>query len=132
MTPDLPMRVSARVIRGKGRGKWLGYPTLNLTIPAGFPLAHGIYACRVFVGDELHAGALHFGPIPVFDEPALSFEVHLLDMTLADAPAAVDVEIVRYLRAVQSFPSSAALAEQIARDVDATRRALAAYDESRR
>jgi riboflavin kinase/FMN adenylyltransferase len=124
MTASLPMRVEARVIRGKGRGRGLGYPTLNLEIPPAFALPHGIYACRVFVDGVSHAGAAHFGPIPVFDELEPSLEVHLLDTSLGRAPAAVSLEVVRRLRDVRGFPSAAELAAQIALDVENARRAL--------
>ncbi len=45
---------------GDGRGKKLGFPTLNLAIPAKLDLAHGIYAAKVLIGKQTYVGALHF------------------------------------------------------------------------
>src|SRR4029078_9074777 len=40
-------RVRGKVERGAGRGKGLGFPTVNLQLGKGQDIAHGIYAVRV-------------------------------------------------------------------------------------
>lgn len=118
------MRFRAQTIPGKGRGRELGFPTLNLRIPPDLALAHGIYACWVRVGEATYPGALHYGPVPAFGEDAPSLEVHLLDATLEVRPPEVEVEVVRWLRPVRSFESPGVLAAQMAEDVDQARRVL--------
>ncbi|MCS7173824.1 MAG: hypothetical protein N0A24_10740 [Armatimonadetes bacterium] len=123
---DEPIRFTAHLIPGKGRGRRLGFPTLNLQIPPDLHLAPGIYACWVRTEQAVYAGALHFGPVPVFGEEDPSLEVHLLDVELRDPPAAVTVEVVRFLRPVQAFASPEALARQMAEDVARARAILEA------
>jgi Cys-tRNA(Pro) deacylase len=119
-------RFLAAPIPGKGRGKGLGFPTINLRIPAKLSMAQGIYAARVNIQGRAYAAALHYGPVPVFGEDTPSLEVHLLDTVLEQAPDEVELEVIRYLRPVLSFETPAALSAQIAEDVRQAREALAA------
>lgn len=43
---------TANVIKGKGRGKELGFPTINLAVPENFNLKPGIYACWVKLDND--------------------------------------------------------------------------------
>ncbi len=120
------MRFVAQTVPGKGRGRALGFPTLNLRIPPGLSLTYGIYACWVRIHTEVLAGALHYGPVPVFGEESPSLEVHLIDAQLPSAPPEVEIEVVRFLRPVRTFDSPQALAAQIAEDVAQARAVLEA------
>ncbi len=118
------LRFRTQTIPGKGRGKHLGFPTLNLRIPPELDLVHGIYACWVKIDDTTYPGALHYGPVPAFGEDAPSLEVHLVDATLTEQPSEVEVEVVRFLRPVRHFESPKALAAQMAEDVERAREVL--------
>lgn len=118
------MRFESERVPGKGRGRQLGFPTMNLRIPENLQLEYGIYACWVQAGDRTYPGALHYGPVPVFGEADPSLEVHLLDSAPEDTPPVLRVEVVRWIRPVQSFPSPEALRAQMEQDVAACRRAL--------
>lgn len=115
------MNIVSRQIRGKGRGKLLGYPTINLEIPDGLDLAEGIWAAWVTIAGKRYAGALHFGPVPTFGEEAKSLEVFLLDTHDDDLMgienASIEVDPVARLRDILSFDSPEALARQIENDV---------------
>lgn len=115
-------------IRGKGRGKFLGYPTINMELPLHFELADGIYAVWVTIAGTKFRGALHWGPIPTFDDGNKSLEVFLLGvddgvMERADL-SVISVEIVQKLRDVIKFSSVDALTQQIGKDVRQVRRTL--------
>ncbi|MFN3285707.1 MAG: YbaK/EbsC family protein [bacterium] len=120
----LGVRFQAERVPGRGRGKKLGFPTVNLKVPEGLPLAHGIYACWVRVGDRTYPGALHYGPVPSFGEEEPSLEVHVLDHVLESTPQTVQVDVVRWLRPVLAFDSTEALQAQMERDLEACREAL--------
>lgn len=127
------MDFAARVIAGTGRGRRLGFPTLNLD-PRDVPedLAHGIYACLVNTESQkrearsLCKGALHYGPRPAFDDDAVSCEIYLLDTLLETTPPSLEVHIVARLREIRGFPSLEALKEQITQDVREVRAILGA------
>ncbi len=109
---------TARTIRGSGRGRDLGVPTINLDLrDISKDLKEGIYACFV----QGLPAVMHYGPRPVFrDTP--SCEIHLLDADIHSPPPEVTVEIVTRLRDVRDFPSEEALKAQIDLDIDKARR----------
>ncbi len=118
------MRFRAARVPGKGRGKHLGFPTVNLQVPDGLGIRHGIYACWVRIGAETYPAAMHYGPVPAFGEADPSLEVHVLDRVVEPAPDWVEVEVVRWIRPVQNFASPEALRAQIQQDLVACREAL--------
>lgn len=117
--------VAGTVGRGEQRGRSLGYPTLNLVIPARKLLPpEGIYAVRAETPRGSFGGMLSLGPRPTFGDARVGFEVYLMDASGDFYDACVRVELVQRLRAVRAFASSAALVEQIRLDEAAARRAL--------
>lgn len=118
---------SARVIGGRGRGKTLTYPTINVSLHDVPPtLAHGVYACRVTIGSTVHDGALHYGPRATFHDTD-SCEIHLIDATVAHPPATVDIRIIEHTRDVRAFADAEALKRQIAADLIDIRAILSAH-----
>ncbi|MEI6660070.1 MAG: riboflavin kinase [bacterium] len=119
------MIFKSRQIRGAGRGKGIGFPTINLTIPDSLVLDDGIYASWVEIEGKPYKGALHYGPTPTFNQKENTLEVYLLDITDDNFPETVDkditIDIVEILRGVERFETTDALVEQIARDVEKTR-----------
>lgn len=115
---------TSEVVSGRGKGREMGAPTLNLKIPQHFPHQHGIYAGWVIIGDARHRAAFHYGPVPVFDQTAPSLEAHILDITLSERPSVVSFQLIEYLREIKKFASERKLVEQILRDVARTRTVL--------
>lgn len=121
------IRFNARTRTGAGRGKEIGAPTINMRledVPAD--MQEGIYACWAHVDGRWIAGALHYGPRPVFKD-TLSCEVHLLDVTVESLPERIDVQTVGYIRPVMDFPSPVELVARIQDDVAQTRAMLAKH-----
>ncbi len=121
-----PHDVSGPVVHGAKRGRDLGYPTANLDIAADIVVpAHGIYAVRCALGDEVLDGVASIGVRPTFDNGARSVEVYLLDFDRDIYGQTLRVEFIARLRDEQRFPSAEALVEQMGRDVENGRAALA-------
>ncbi len=122
------MNIISHQIQGKGRGKLLRYPTINLEIPQGITLGEGIWAAWVVIAGKKYRGALHFGPIPTFGEAEKSLEVFLLDTTeeqlIGIETKAIELVPVTWLREIISFTSTEALTDQIAKDVASVRAIL--------
>jgi riboflavin kinase / FMN adenylyltransferase len=115
-------------IKGKGRGKFLGFPTINMEVPEGFDIANGVYAAWVTIAGTRFRGALHWGPIPTFDETKKSLEVFLLglgehELSHADL-SVVSVEIKEKIRDIIKFPSVDTLTRQMEKDVARVRKIL--------
>ena len=115
------MHIVSRQVKGKGRGKVIGFPTINLDIPSGLSLEDGIYAAWVTIGDRRYKGALHFGPIPTFDETTKSLEVFLLDATeeelIGMENEAIKIDTVKKIRDIIKFDTTGELTKQIREDV---------------
>lgn len=115
---------ACKVIKGKGRGKLLGFPTLNLHIPKNFNHQQGIYAGWVKINNQTYKGAFHYGPIDTFDDKNISLEVFVLDQNIEHQPVIVDIGLVERLRSTQKFSSANKLVEQIKKDVRQTKLVL--------
>lgn len=119
--------IRGKVVRGAGRGRTIGVPTLNLEPPDSRKLLppDGVYAVRVTLDDgRTFGGMMNQGPRPTFGEQARTLEVHLFDFDGELYGETVNVEWVRRLRAVQAFPSRDALVAQLEQDRQAARATL--------
>jgi riboflavin kinase/FMN adenylyltransferase len=118
--------IQGRVIRGAGRGRTIGVPTLNLEPPDPRKLLppDGVYAVEVEVAGGRYGGMMNQGPRPTFGEQARTLEVHLFDFEGELYGEVVEIGWVRRLREVQAFPSRDALVAQLERDRQAARASL--------
>lgn len=130
-----PYRLFGKIVSGRGKGRELGYPTLNMETPKQILPAEGVYAGRVTLSDQPD---LPFGqgePVPaVFsvgqtrtfgDEFPLLIEAHLLcrqDNPVTSMYMAMD--FVKRLRSQHKFPSVEALVKQITLDCTQAKEAL--------
>jgi riboflavin kinase/FMN adenylyltransferase len=122
-------RARGQVGKGAGRGKGLGFPTLNFKLLPGQDVGHGIYAMRVHHAGERYHAAGYVGPRPTFgaDEPVL--EAFLLDFSGDLYGQEVEVEFIDFLRPDHAFDSSEALATRMATDSNRAREVLQAVDD---
>ncbi len=106
---------------GKGRGKLLGYPTINLVIPEKFDEQEGIYAGLVWIEKKRYKGAFHYGPVPTFEEDAKSLEVFLIDTDENDLRnlerVTIKIELVKKIRDIVKFSTIQELSKQIKQDI---------------
>jgi len=115
-----PWVLEGELAAGKGIGRVLGYPTLNVHPAPGLVLPpQGVYAVETSFG----AGVANFGLAPTMGEHAWKapvLEVHLLEKS-ADLPSTgmFSVGMRRFLRAERTFGSVEELRAQIARHVAA-------------
>lgn len=115
------------VVHGDGRGRQLGFPTANIDYPHEKMLpANGVYACRVWVDDKVHSGAINVGVRPQFHATAERplVEAYILDFDRDIYGQDIRLEFVERLRAEQKFPSVDALIERMRQDVERARQLL--------
>ena len=116
-----PPELDGIVVGGDQRGGTLGYPTANLAVEPGLLVpAYGIYA-----GAALgHRAATSIGTNPHYGGEERRIEPYLLDFDGDLYGRRLVVELWQRLRDEQVFESEQGLIDQIARDVDATRKAV--------
>jgi riboflavin kinase/FMN adenylyltransferase len=116
-----PAEIEGVVVLGDQRGGTLGYPTANLDVPPDLLVpAYGIYAGAALA----HRAAVSIGINPHYGGDERRVEPYLLDYDGDLYGRRLVVELWQRLRDEQAFQSDAALVEQIARDVEATRAAV--------
>jgi riboflavin kinase / FMN adenylyltransferase len=115
-----PFELDGVVVAGDQRGGTLGYPTANLLLESELAVPrYGIYA-----GEALgHRAAVSIGTNPHYGGTERRIEPYLLDFEGDLYGKRLVVELWERLRDEAAFESEAALVEQIARDVEATRQA---------
>ena len=119
-----PFMVQGEVVHGDKRGRELGFPTANLVPRTGYVTpGHGVYACRT--GDG-HIAAVNVGVRPMFTTGRGELiEAYLLDFDGDLYGTELRLEFLKRLRGEKRFASVDALVEQMHRDVEQARRAVA-------
>lgn len=117
----------ARVISGQGRGRRIGFPTINLEIPEGIGATHGIYAGWLFVHGKRFSAAIHYGPIPTFHEVAPTLEAYILDGHVLNLPPEVEFDLVAHVRDIKMFLNAGELTDQITQDIEDVKKILQAH-----
>jgi riboflavin kinase / FMN adenylyltransferase len=119
-----PYSIAGTVTRGAARGRTLGFPTANLDPERPLLLPTGVYACRAEIEGGTHGAVVNVGVRPTFGVNALAIEAYLLDFAGDLYDRLLRLHFVARLRGEQKFGSVDELRAQIARDVEAGRRAL--------
>jgi riboflavin kinase / FMN adenylyltransferase len=115
-----PVEVEGIVVAGDARGGTLGFPTANLGVrPELLVPKNGIYAGAA--GE--HRAAVSIGTNPHYGGRERRVEAHLLDFAGDLYGRRLVVALWQRLRDEAAFDSEDELIAQIARDVEATRRA---------
>ena len=132
-----PYRLVEEIIPGRGIGRKLGFPTLNMKKPRQVIPAEGVYAGFVRVGDtvqdvlackEALPAAYSIGQARTYgDEFPLLIEAHLLSEQVSHAPGEfMAMDFVERIRSQHKFKTPEDLSRQIAKDCEEAREVLTA------
>jgi riboflavin kinase/FMN adenylyltransferase len=130
-----PYRLLGPVVSGWGRGRKLGFPTLNMSRPEQIIPADGVYAGHVEIAPtaqellEKHErlpAVFSIGQARTFgDEHPLLIEAHVLVGAIGDVTGRwLAMDFVQRLRSQHKFASPEELVAQIARDCQEARQVL--------
>ena len=122
-----PFRLYGKIIPGKGKGRQIGFPTLNMERPDQILPAEGVYAGLVEIADNLqdlfkradHRRAVFsLGQARTFGEDhPLLIEAHLLSGPPGDVTGKwMAMDFVERVRSQHKFSTVEELASQIGRD----------------
>ncbi len=117
-----PYRIRGMVTHGAGRGAKIGFPTANLGAIDTLLPAEGVYAGRAWVGETSWPAAINLGKSPTFGDNNIRVEIHVIGVNEPLYGQPLEVDFLARLRDIRPFESPAALAEQLARDVDEVKR----------
>jgi riboflavin kinase/FMN adenylyltransferase len=119
--------VSGTVVRGAGRGRTLGVPTINLggVAPQKLLPPDGVYAVTVESRGGRFGGMMNQGGRPTFSEAPRTLEAHLFDFVGDLYGEQVRLTWLTRLRDVRRFGSADDLVAQLAQDGADARAVLA-------
>ncbi len=118
--------LTGKVIHGNHLGRTLGYPTANLDLEpdAVPPGSAGVYAARVYFGQNTFGGMANIGYRPTIRQNGFTVEVHLFDFSGDLYGKLLTVEFTERIRDEVKFDSLEALTAQMQRDELRVRKTL--------
>ena len=121
-----PYRLTGTIVSGKGLGRKMSFPTVNLSIVEDYKLIplRGVYVVRTMVGDKQVFGMMNIGYRPTVGGQGQTIEIHLLDFDGDLYGSKMQIEILSRLRDEQKFESMDELGSQLKKDETNTRNYL--------
>jgi len=107
-----------RVIHGEQKGRQLGFPTANMTLPAGkIVLPNGVYVSRVQIDDKQYDAVTNIGTSPTIkSEDEAIVETHIFDFAADIYGKELIVYFYYRIRDELKFSSVEALITQMEKD----------------
>ncbi|MHC4152964.1 MAG: bifunctional riboflavin kinase/FAD synthetase [Planctomycetota bacterium] len=130
-----PYRLAGRIISGRGKGKELGFPTLNMEKPNQILPTDGVYAGTVEIGKSLQQACQSSDKLPAAfslgtaktcsgDNPLL-IESHLLESDAKKLEGEwLVMDFIEFIRKQREFETEKKLSEQIAKDCEQAKEIL--------
>lgn len=117
--------IYSHIIRGKGKGQTLGFPTANIDTDGLCLPPLGVYAIRLSIDGSNFPGVANLGIAPTLREdekPIL--EVHLYEKDIDLYGKDVEVTFHTYIRPEKKFSTIDQLKDRIKLDIEEAKRAL--------
>lgn len=110
--------ISGTVVKGKGIGKTLNFPTANIRISESYKLIpkHGVYVVKTRILNTTVFGMMNIGFNPTVNGKLRSIEIHFFDFSQDIYGVYLEIEILKRLREEQKFDSLAELEKQLLKD----------------
>lgn len=112
-----PHNIEGLVVKGRGRGKSLGFPTANIDFKAELIPQDGVYAVNVVLEGQRYKGISNIGMKPTFGDEDRSVEVHIFDFDESLYGKNIDLLFLDRIRGEIRFENQDSLANQIKKDI---------------
>lgn len=103
-----------KVIRGKNRGKKLGFPTVNIRLHKKIP--EGVYISETKIGKEVFKSVSFIGAAKTFNEKKIYGESYIFNFNRGLYDVWISIKLLKKLRSNKKFASASELIEQIKKD----------------
>lgn len=106
------------VVKGKNRGRKLGFPTANIKLIDNYVLPkQGVYITNTIVDGEKLISLTNIGYNPTFNEDELKIETYILDFNGNLYGKTLQIQFIDFIRDDVKFNTAQELIEQIEKDV---------------
>jgi riboflavin kinase/FMN adenylyltransferase len=113
-----PFCYENKVIHGDGRGKTLGFPTLNQRYPEDLiPLKFGVYKTKIDIDGEIYMGITDVGRRPTYPVDYIISETFIKDYSGDLYDKNIKITPVEFIREEKKFESLKELKQQIEKDI---------------
>jgi riboflavin kinase/FMN adenylyltransferase len=107
----------SEVVGGDERGRTIGFPTINQTLPEGLTVPkYGVYESRAEIDGKMYKAFTNIGIRPSFKLEKPISESHIFDYEGDLYNRTIRIELIRYLREEKEFSSLDELKEQLEND----------------
>ncbi|MDR2018266.1 MAG: bifunctional riboflavin kinase/FAD synthetase [Syntrophobacterales bacterium] len=113
-----PYLMEGRVIKGFGRGRELGFPTINIATAVELIPKEGVYVTEIETTNRRFHSVTNIGYNPTFDGKELSIETHIMDFSGDLYGCEVTLYFYKRIRDEMKFGSVEELKRRIAFDVE--------------
>lgn len=111
--------IEGTVIHAKQLGRTLGFPTANLRLQENLIIPkRGIYATKVYIGNEVYAGATNIGYNPTVDGEKMSVETNILEFDKDIYGKTIKLEFLERIRDEKKFKDLNELKIQLKMDTN--------------
>ena len=110
--------LTGTIVKGKGLGKQIGFPTANLHIEESYKLIpkNGVYVVKSNLKANTIYGMMNIGTNPTVGGKSRSIEIHFFDFNQDIYNKKIKIELLKRLRGEQKFESIEALQTQLYKD----------------
>ncbi|MDX1950205.1 MAG: bifunctional riboflavin kinase/FAD synthetase [Rickettsiales bacterium] len=109
--------ISGEVIKGRGEGRKLGFPTANLDFDDFIIPKFGVYFCNLFIEGKSYKALTNIGVRPSFDLTKPLIEIHIPNFSEDIYGKKIKLELLEFVRNEIKFNSIDELKTQISEDV---------------
>lgn len=111
------------VQKGAGRGRQIGFPTVNIPFAGEMQPKKGVYIARVVFEGQAYPAVMNIGTNPtVSGDASIKVEAHILDNEESWYGREIAIEFVDFVREEKKFSGLEELVAQIGRDKEIARR----------
>lgn len=114
--------IAGEVIRGRGMGVKLGFPTANVKPHHSATPAQGVYIAEVLIGQRRVPSAVNIGIAPTIRHEDVTIEAHLLGFEEDIRGAQIEIVFHSRIRSEKKFASLDELMAQIRNDVETAKK----------
>ena len=109
--------VSGRVMKGRKRGRKIGFPTCNIKLNDYILPKLGVYSVKVKTNQFNRNGIANIGYRPTFNGKSLLLEVNIFGIKANLYKKVIEVDFIKFIRGEKKFKNINELKMQIKKDI---------------